>query len=103
MLHPSYQELIDELNDVNKENGMDDELKSRYGLVIAAAKRARALVDGAQATVEIANTDRKLSVAVAEMAAGNIVVRISNEPEREKSQGDGISLMNLNDAQVSED
>ncbi len=103
MLHPSYQELIDELNVVNKENDLP-EINSRYGLVIAAAKRARMLVDGTPATVEIANTDRKLSVAVAEMAAGNIAVRVSEGEDRDYvSLGDGISVMNINDAQVSED
>ncbi len=106
MLHPSYQELIDELNAVNKENELP-EINSRYGLVIAAAKRARALVDGEPATVDIANSDRKLSVAVAEMAAGNIAVRVSEEAEREKvSLGDGISLMSneaVNDSKITDD
>ena len=103
MLHPSYQELIDKINEVNKEQGLP-EIDSRYGLVIAAAKRARALVDGKTPTVTIANTDRKLSEAVAEMDARNIAVRIEPDDGRESGyQGDGITLMNLADAQVSED
>ena len=52
MLHPSYGELIDTVNAVNKEKNLP-EINSRYSVVIAAAKRARALIDGDLSLIHI--------------------------------------------------
>lgn len=41
MLHPSYSDLMTVINERND----DINLKSRYSIIIAAAKRARQLVD----------------------------------------------------------
>jgi len=71
MLHPSYQELIDQINVVNTEKGLP-EVNSRYSLIIACAKRARALVNGSKAQVPADHSARQLSTAVAEMNAGKI-------------------------------
>lgn len=43
MLKPSYAELMDVLN---KNSNESDEITSRYTIVIAAAKRARQIIEG---------------------------------------------------------
>ena len=66
MLHPSYQELIDHINEVNREKNIPA-INSRYSVVIAAAKRARSLIDGDYPTVPVKGSRRVLSIAVEEM------------------------------------
>lgn len=69
MFKPTYQEIIDK---INEENG-EVTVTSRYPIVLAAAKRARQLVDGARPLV--ANTDEKpLSIAVEELIEGDVLV-----------------------------
>ena len=70
MLKPSYAELMDVLNKNTEKN---DEVTSRYTIVIAAAKRARQLIDGDSPMVgEIQG--KPLSTAVEEIADGKIQV-----------------------------
>ena len=45
MIHPSYTELLDVLSG---QEGLDNSMLSRYTIIIAAAKRARQLVDGSE-------------------------------------------------------
>lgn len=66
MLHPSYMELIDRVNNVNESMG-EPKIDSRYTLVMAIAKRARDLVDGDPAMVADDVDGRTLSLAVKEM------------------------------------
>ncbi len=66
MLHPSYSELMEILNDANE---MDSKITSRYAVVIAVAKRARQLINGSQPLAR-GTTDKAVSVAVAEMGGG---------------------------------
>ena len=74
MLHPSYGELIDTINTVNKEKGLP-EIKSRYSIVIAAARRARAIIAGDKVMVEEKDPEiGVLSKVVDEMDAGKIAV-----------------------------
>jgi DNA-directed RNA polymerase subunit omega len=51
-----------------------DQLDSKYGLVVATSKRARALTDGAKATINYSETDMKkpVSIALNEIGAGNL-------------------------------
>lgn len=49
MLKPSYAELMDVLNQNSNES---DEVTSRYTIVIAAAKRARQLIEGDESLVK---------------------------------------------------
>ena len=51
-----------------------------FNLVLLAAKRARRLANGAEATVEWAN-DKPTVVALREIAAGNITIEMLEEPE----------------------
>ncbi len=63
MLRPSYSDLMEVLNN-DTELGTD--VTSRYTVVIAAAKRARQIVAGAEPQVNCANT-KAVSIAVEEM------------------------------------
>lgn len=76
MLHPSYTELIEKIN-ADTEPGEQPVVQSRYSIVIATAKRARQLVDGAEALV--ASYGKKpLSVAVSELYEGEIKIESDN-------------------------
>lgn len=83
MLHPSYSELIDHVNHTNKELGLPD-IKSRYTLVMAVAKRARRLVEGAPLMVEDTVNGRMLSQAVNEMEAEKLGIEI--EPAEDEDE-----------------
>ena len=50
MLHPSYTDLINVVNS-DVEAGEHPVVQSRYSIVIAASKRARQLIDGAEPLV----------------------------------------------------
>ncbi len=68
MLQPSYTELMEILNEDN-----ENQINSRYSIVLAASKRARQLIDGQEPTLE--NEIKKpLSVAVKELYNKNLVV-----------------------------
>ena len=72
MLRPSYAELMDVLN----KEGEGENVKSRYTIVIAAAKRARQLIDGHSTMLEEDDikVDKPLSIAIEEMKEGKIEV-----------------------------
>lgn len=70
MLIPSYAELMDILN---KESNKKDEITSRYTIVIAAAKRARQIIDGDSPMVE-EKKGKPLSTAVEELYKSKIKV-----------------------------
>ena len=70
MLHPTYNDIMEVVNkDVNE--GEEPVIKSRYSVVIAAAKRARQIIDGAPELVN--EPDKKpLSAAVDELYQGKV-------------------------------
>ena len=75
MLHPSYVELMDVVNE-----GADPEsplVNSRDSIVMATAKRARQIVDGS-APKATARADNALSIAVQELYEGKVKI-ISDE------------------------
>ena len=78
MLHPSYTDLINAVNS-DVEPGEQPVVQSRYSIVIAAAKRARQLVDGADTTVP-SYGKKPLSIAVDELYKGT--VKIVGEDEK---------------------
>lgn len=67
MLHPSYSDLMETINERND----DITLKSRYSIVIATSKRARQIIDGAEPKTE-KSWPRPLSNAVHELYEGTI-------------------------------
>ncbi len=85
MLRPSYTDLLEVFN----RDTDDITLGSRYTIVIAAAKRARQLVDHAEPLVDGIKVDKPVSVAVNELYQGKIKVReghpAENLPEEEES------------------
>lgn len=92
MLHPSYSELIDRLN---IEQGSDENAISRYSVVIAAAKRARQLVDGAPSVTSDILHDKAVSVAVKEISEGKIKLNFNDEGQSGKGKGANASKKSL--------
>ena len=78
MLHPSYTDLIEAVNK-DVEEGEANTVNSRYSIVMAAAKRAREIIDGSEPMVAVKNVDKPLSVAIDEMNQSKI--RIAGEEE----------------------
>ena len=78
MLHPSYTDLIEAVNKDADENEANT-VNSRYSIVMAAAKRAREIIDGSEPMVAVKNVDKPLSVAIDEMNQSKI--RIAGEDE----------------------
>ena len=68
MLRPSYTELM---NVMNSGSDTDNMITSRYTVVIAAAKRARQIIDGSETMVNV-GTDKAVSTAVKEMYQGKV-------------------------------
>lgn len=66
MLHPNYVELMKVVNQ-EVEEGEAPIISSRYSVVMAAAKRARQIVLGAEPLVEADSKVKPLSVAVNEL------------------------------------
>ena len=75
MLRPSYSELMDV---INTNELVDSQITSRYTIVLAAAKRARQIIDGAN-PLTYAPTDRAVSTAVKEMSEGKLAIKVSEE------------------------
>lgn len=75
MLRPSYSELMDIINDGKL---ADSKVTSRYTIVLAAAKRARQLIDGAD-PLTYAPTDRAVSIAVKEMSDGKLTINVQED------------------------
>ena len=76
MLHPSYFELMQKVND-GVEVGEEPVVNSRYSIVIATSQRARQLIDGAESRVKATPGKKPLSIAVDELYSGDI--KILNE------------------------
>ena len=75
MLHPSYAELMEVVN--GESEGDTPVVNSRYSIVMATARRARQITDGAEPMVDH-NVDKPLSIAVEELNQGKIKI-ITNE------------------------
>ncbi len=80
MLRPSYTDLLEVLN---KDADSENVVGSRYTIVIAAAKRARQLVDHAKPVTDKTKVDRSVSIAVHELAEGKIKI-IQNDPSKKE-------------------
>ena len=70
MLHPSYTDLIEAVNS-GVEPGEQPVVQSRYSIVIAAAKRARQLIAGADPLVA---GKKPLSTAVQELYEQKVTI-----------------------------
>ena len=77
MIHPSYKELIEV---INEGQDMDEAplVTSRYSVVLATSKRARQLIAGAEPLVKCRGK-KALSVAVEELYKGKVNILPSEE------------------------
>ena len=80
MLHPSYTDLMKAVNG-DMEEGDTPVVNSRYSIVIASAKRARQLIDGAEPLVPNAYNKKPLSIAVDELYKGEVKIMTEDEVE----------------------
>lgn len=93
MLRPSYTDLLEVLT----QDSDDITIGSRYAIVIAAAKRARQIVDHAEPAISHVKPDKPVSVAVHEMYEGKLKVR-QGQPAAEESAEDEAQVEVIYDA-----
>lgn len=84
MLHPSYIDLMDAVNSEVPE-GEEPIVQSRYSIVMAAAKRARQLVDGAEPLVDAEENEKPLSIAVDELYNHKVKI-LGDDVEEEEEE-----------------
>jgi len=75
MLRPSYSELMETIEQSDK---LDSRVTSRYTVVLAAAKRARQITNGANPLTH-APMDRAVSIAVKEMSEGKLRIKVNTD------------------------
>ena len=73
MLHPSYTGLMKVVNK-DVEEGETKVVNSRYSIVMATAKRAREIIDGAEPLVDTKDGEKPLSIAIDELNQAKIKV-----------------------------
>ncbi len=78
MIHPSYVELMKVVNN-DVEIGEEPVVNSRYSIVLAAAKRARQIIDGAEPLIENPKCPKPLSIAVEELYKGDVKILTDDE------------------------
>jgi len=77
MLHPSYTDLMRVINS-EVEPGEQPVVTSRYSIVIATAKRARQLIDGADPLVQV-SYPKPLSEAVQELYESKVKIVVDED------------------------
>lgn len=77
MLHPSYTDLMKVVNS-DIEPGEHPVVNSRYSIVIATAKRARQLINGAEPLIET-EFPKPLSLAIEELYQGKVKIIAEDE------------------------
>ena len=83
MLHPSYTDLMEVVN--HDETGEEHPVvNSRYSIVLATAKRARQLIDGAEPYVEVEN-NKALSIAIEELYRSKVKI-LSDDATAEEGE-----------------
>ena len=100
MIHPSYVELLKIMNDEAEENGTPH-IDSRYSLVIAAAKRARQIIAGAEPLVDEKPGAKPLSIAVDEIAQKKVTVveeGVDDISEHLKTLMENVSNLTFDDS-----
>ena len=91
MLKPSYTDLLEV---INKDNNPETLEGSRYTIVIAAAKRARQLIDHEKPLTDNVKVDKPVSIAVNELYEGKIKIinrkdEIKEENEEQEAEQEG--------------
>ncbi len=100
MLRPSYSDLLEVLN-----NGEDtaDAIGSRYTIVIAVAKRARQLVDGAIPLAEGCKVNKPVSIAVHELYEKKIQIKQKSKNDDKKAIMENIHANETEDFVLDSD
>ena len=82
MIHPSYSDLMEVVNK-EVEPGEQPVVQSRYSIVLATAKRAKQLINGAPPEIpeEDIKCEKPLSIAVQEVYAGKVKILTGNETD----------------------
>ena len=78
MIHPSSVELMKVVND-GVEIGEEPVVNSRYSIVLAASKRARQIIAGAEPMVDKPKCNKPLSIAVEELYRGDVKIITDDE------------------------
>lgn len=102
MIHPSYVEMIDRINDEQKNDREEAPLvNSRYSIVLATARRARQLIAGAEPLVpdrDRYDRERKsLSIAVDELYEGKVHI-LRKEASEESEEAEETESLAAEDA-----
>ena len=79
MIHPSYAELMKVVNEDAVEIGEEPVVNSRYSIVLAASKRARQIIAGAEPMVDKPKCNKPLSIAVEELYRGDVKIITDDE------------------------
>ena len=85
MIHPSYTELIQAINNNAEEDDNTMMLNSRYSLVLATSKRARQLIAGAEPLVSGTAGKKPLAIAIDELYKGQ-VKKTKKKPKQQLQQ-----------------
>ncbi len=96
MLRPSYSDLLE----VITQDAEDITIGSRYTIVIAAAKRARQLVDHAEPMIDKVKVDKPVSIAVHELYEGKLKIRQGQPAAEEEKE---VALAEVDFASMAEE
>lgn len=101
MLHPSYTELMEKINS-EAESG-EEQVNSRYSIVIASSKRAREIIAGDAPLVPSREGEKPLSIAVKELYDSKVKI-IPESEEIEMIEIDESEEMEaIEDTEISEE
>ena len=98
MIHPSYTELMKVVNN-KPEIGEEPVINSRYSIVIAAAKRARQIIAGADPKVAGAAGKKPLSVAIDEFYKGKVKIEAETDEAEEAEAEEIVSAQDETDVE----
>ena len=91
MIHPSYTELIQAINNNAEEDDNTMMLNSRYSLVLATSKRARQLIAGSEPLVDGAAGKNPLAIAIDELYKGKVKIVATSEEEETQEAAPAVS------------
>ena len=73
MLHPSYTDLLEVVNQ-DVEEGNTKIVNSRYSIILTTSKRARQIIDGQKPLVDAKVAQKPLSIAIEELNNSKIKI-----------------------------
>ena len=91
MIHPSYTELIQAINNNAEEDDNTMMLNRRHSLVLATSKRARQLIAGSEPLVDGAAGKKPLAIAIDELYKGKVKIVATSEEEETQEAAPAVS------------